>query len=84
MLQLQPLPMGLPRAAARGLCPPELEGAEFQLPPKAPALKAKVAGNFCVYKKLLSQSIFPGTSWVCCLSAAHLPVWLLGQVCVGA
>ena len=30
-------------------------GAEFRLLPKAPALKAKVAGNFCVYKKLVSS-----------------------------
>lgn len=76
--------MGLPRAAAGGLCPQEGERAEFQLPPKAPALKAKVAGNFCVYKKLLSQIIFPGTSRVCRLSVAHLPAWVLGQVLGGA
>ena len=63
----------------RGPCLLEGEGAEFQLLPKAPALKAKVAGNFCVYKKLLSPSIFPGTSWVCRLPAAHLPAsWALG------
>lgn len=51
-------PMSLAHGIAQGCSlravPTGKGGGGFPLLLKAPALKAKLAGNFCVYKKLLS------------------------------